>query len=290
MNFVIQFFLPAVLVFMMFSMGLSLEVKDFREVAKFPKAFLVGSFLQVFMLPLVALTIVFIWTRGSNPNLDLVFGLVILSASPGGVTSNMMTYFSKGNTALSVSLTAVISILSIVTLPFVIRWGHFWIFGENAENPIPILKTMVSVFALVTVPIILAMFLRFKNRAMALALSRPFEKLSVFFLVVVVGGAIANKWSLLEAHFHSVGLAVLALNLGTMVTAVLASKLFSLGKKDKIALIFECGFQNGTLAMTIATTFLGNESMMIVAGIYALSMYITGACYWYWSSRRVGQI
>jgi BASS family bile acid:Na+ symporter len=279
MDVLAKVFLPLSLVFIMLSMGLSLTIKDFTNIKKYPKAFFVGCFLQIISLPIIAYLVASFGINYLNISAELAVGLIIISACPGGVTSNLMVYMGKGNTALSISLTSVISILSVFTIPFIVNFGFTSFMGTKNESPLPITRTIIGIFAVTVIPVLIGMFIKVKSENFTNKFEPIASKISSLLFVLIVVGIIIQKWDLLIENITSLGPLSLAFNLLVMFVAILVSRLFSLDLKEKIAIVFECGLQNGTLAIMITLTFLGNETMMLPAGMYGILMFITGGLY-----------
>ena len=286
MDIVTQIILPLGLAFIMFSMGLSLVVDDFKRVAKFPKAFLVGAILQLISLPILAFALTKAWVSSGNIEPAYAVGVIILAACPGGVTSNLMTHLSKGDTALSISLTAVISVLSVFTIPFIVNYGYSSFMNSDNSSALPVGKTILGIFCITTVPVLLGMILNFKKPEFTKNFEPKARNFATLLFIVIVFSAIIKKWAVLETSLGTVGPIVLFLNLATMFMAYWVSRFSNLTKKQSIAITFECGLQNGTLAIMIAATFLKNELMMIPGGIYSLIMFITGIGYMVYLMRK----
>lgn len=281
MDIVTQIILPLILAFIMFSMGLSLVVDDFKRVAKFPKAFIVGAVLQIVSLPLIAFLITKAWVATTAVNPAFAVGMIIIAACPGGVTSNLYTHLAKGDTALSISLTAIISILSVFTIPLIVNLGYGAFMGAENGSPLPVAKTIFGIFCITTVPVIIGMIIKAKNSDFADMLEPKARTLATIFFVLIILAAILKRWTTLVDNFSLIGPTVLFLNLATIAVAIIVSKLAKINKSQEIAITFECGLQNGTLAIMIAATFLKNELMMLPGGLYSLLMFITGGLYFF---------
>lgn len=279
MDIVTQVVLPLILAFIMFSMGLSLVTNDFKRVVSLPKAFLIGTFLQVFSLPVLAFLITKAWVSSGGIDPALAVGMIILAACPGGVTSNLMTHLGKGDTALSISLTAVISVLSVFTIPLIINFGYYSFMGSDHDSPLPILSTIIGIFCVTTLPVAIGMTIKAKKEDFADKFEPLARKIATFLFGLIVGVAVFTKWDLVLENFASLGLVTLALNLAAMVFAWFVAKVTGLEEKQRIAITLECGLQNGTLAIMIAATFLKNETMMLPGGVYSLLMFATGGLY-----------
>lgn len=285
MNVAAQIFLPLSLAFIMFSMGLGLKVEDFLRVAKFPKAFFIGLLLQMVSLPILGFAVATIWTSMADITPALAVGFMIISACPGGVTSNLFTYMAKGSTALSISLTAIISILSVFTIPFIVNFGLSHFAGSEAVQ-LPLFKTIVGVFAITTVPVGIGMLIRGLKQDLALRMEPVTAKFASVLFVIIIAAAIIKDREHLVEHFLLIGPATLILNIATMTLAILVARIAQLSLDQSKAITFECGLQNGTLAIMISLTLLGNQEMMIVAGLYSILMFGTGGLYLLWLKRE----
>jgi BASS family bile acid:Na+ symporter len=278
MNIITQVLLPLILAFIMFSMGLDLVMADFKRVAKFPKAFVLGFVLQFLTLPIIAFLLAKYFTQfGLTP--EFAVGLIIIAACPGGVTSNMMTHLAKGDIALSISLTAITSIVSVLTLPFIVNYGLTTFMPQHSNTSLPILKTVTGIFLITTIPVLIGMFFRFKKHDLVIKISPIIKKIASFLFVALIAAAILKDWSLLVDNITKVGPSVLLLNLIAMMIAFVSARIFKLNLSQSTAITYECGFQNGTLAIFIAVTLLGNHQMMLPAGVYSIFMFLSATVY-----------
>jgi BASS family bile acid:Na+ symporter len=279
MNIVTQVFLPLVLAFIMFSMGLDLTINDFKRIGKFPKAFILGFLLQFVSLPLVAFGLSYLFiTYGLDP--QYAVGLIIVAACPGGVTSNMMTHIAKGDSALSISLTAVTSIVSVLTLPFIVNLALNEFMGSYNTVALPLGKTILGIFLITTVPVTLGMLIKGLKNETALKIEPISRKLASILFVIIVVAAIAKDWRLISENILTIGPLTLALNTTAMLIAFISSKLCNLNQSQTTAITYECGFQNGTLAIFITLSLLGNSMMMLPGGIYSILMFGSAALYY----------
>lgn len=274
MGIITQVVLPLAVAYIMFAMGLALVGDDFKRVVLKPRAFAVGVVCQMVLMPLIALGLALFWTEALGLSPVMAVGVMLLAAVPGGITSNMLTYLAKGDTALSISLTAVISIVSVLTIPFIVNFAIDLFLGQEAVH-LPLLRTVIGIFAITTVPVLIGMAVNRWAPAIANRLE-PLARLSatiVFALIVVV--AVVSEWDLLRDNFAEVGGVVLALNLTTMAAGWAIAKAMRLERGARIAISLEMGLQNGTLAVFVAATLLGNEALIVPAGVYALVMFFT---------------
>ena len=275
MGFVTDVVLPLALAFIMLALGLGLTFDDFVRVARRPRDFGVGAMSQIIVLPAVAFLLASIWPMAP----ELALGLMIIAAAPGGVTSNLLTSFARGDVALSISLTAVISLLSVITVPFVVvfAYGHF--IGEQAMQDVTVADTAISVFLIVTVPVVIGLFIRRFAERFARRIEPAARTVSAVLFVLVLAGAIYQERNNLADYYAQAGLATLALNLLMMVIAYLLARLFATGSKQRTAIAIECGLQNGTLAIAIAVLLFGGGLAVVPAATYSLTMFATALIY-----------
>jgi BASS family bile acid:Na+ symporter len=271
MGVVTDVVLPLALAFIMFALGLGLVADDFYRVfVRRPKDFLVGAFSQMVLLPAVAFLLVMVWPLSP----ELAVGVMIIAAAPGGVTSNLVTAFARGDVALSISLTAVTSLLSFVTIPFVVAFAHQQLVGGGTGD-VSILGTAVSVFLIVAVPVLLGMAVRRLAGAFALRFEPMARRVSIILFVLVLLGAILQERENIVAYFAEAGLVTLVLNVVMMALAFGLATLLGSGPRQRIAICIECGLQNGTLAITVATLLFGGGAYVIPAATYSLIMFVT---------------
>ncbi|MEX0899703.1 MAG: bile acid:sodium symporter family protein [Gammaproteobacteria bacterium] len=280
-----QVFLPLSLAFIMFAMGLTLIIDDFKRVALQPKAFAVGAMSQVFVLPLIAFVLVLVWPLAPA----LAVGVMILAACPGGVTSNLLTHLARGDTALSISLTAVISLVSVVTIPVIVNLALYKFMGESGVE-LPIVRSVVGVFLITTIPVAFGMLVRARWTGWTRRVEPMFRRVATVLFVVVVLGAIASQRENLVAYAAMLAPAMLALNLVMMAVGWYAARLFRLGDYQGKAIALECGLQNGTMAIFVAATLIGDETMMMPGAIYGVLMFATSGAWVTWMVRRSGPV
>jgi len=277
MNIVTDVILPLALAFIMFVLGLGLTGADFLRVIRQPRDFLVGFFSQIILLPIVAFILVKIWPIAP----ELAIGVMIIAAAPGGVTSNLLTSFAKGDVALSISLTAIISLLCVITIPFIILTSAELLTGTNIAQDISLLSMSRDMFLIVTVPVILGMLLRKFSSRIALKFEPIAKKVSIFLFVIVLLGAIAAERENVISYFAQAGFITLALNVIMMVIAYYVAQLLASGKEQKKCITIECGLQNGTLAIFVATSIFGGGMYVIPAATYSLIMFATSLIFVY---------
>jgi BASS family bile acid:Na+ symporter len=277
MNIVTDVILPLALAFIMFVLGLGLTGTDFSRVIKQPRDFFVGALSQVILLPVIAFILVKIWPIAP----ELAIGVMIIAAAPGGVTSNLLTSFAKGDVALSISLTAIISLFSVITIPFIVLTSVELLGGSNITQDISLFSMSRDMFLIVTVPVILGMLLRKFSSGVALKLEPIAKKVSIALFVLVLLGAIAAERENVISYFAQAGPITLILNVVMMIVAYYVAHFLASGTKQKKCITIECGLQNGTLAIFVATSIFGGGMYVIPAATYSLIMFATSLIFVY---------
>lgn len=262
--------LPLGLAFIMFSLGLGLHVGDFRRVARRPGVIVVGLFAQMAALPATAFVIAL--ALGLAP--ELAVGLMILAASPGGVTAGMVTRLAGGDTALSISLTALTSLLAFVSVPLIVGGSMLYFFGASSPVSLPVGQLVGGLFAITLVPVLLGLLLR-EREWLGERPRRLLHRLATGVFAAIVVWTFFNQWPVLTEHFGRVGAAALALNVVTMLTGMLLGRLLGAPLPTRIALAMECGIQNAALGITLAVAMLGMPELAIPSVVYALLMNVT---------------
>ena len=268
-----QIFLPISLAIIMFGMGLTLVVGDFGRLFTYPKAVIVGLCNQLIFLPLIGFSIILLFDLSSS----MAIGIMILALCPGGPTSNLITQVARGNIGLSVTLTALASLITVFTIPIILSKAITYFTGETGVViELPIVQTMLQILIITVIPVSIGMVIRKKNEGFALRMERPMRTAStVLFVIIFLLVMIANKDLIVEA-MKEVGLATLLLNLSTMALGYITARAFRIKGKSQISITIESGIQNGTLAFVIATTILNNVEMGLPTGAYSIWMFITG--------------
>ncbi|MCP3142352.1 bile acid:sodium symporter family protein [Pyxidicoccus xibeiensis] len=275
-------FMMVALGIIMLGLGLSLTVADFKRVIVYPRAVIVGLVCQMFLLPAACALIAHAF--GLPP--ELAVGLMLLAASPGGATANLFSHLARGDVALNITLTAVNSALTLITLPLIINLSMTHFMGEGRAVPMQFGKVL-QVFAIVLGPVSLGMFIRSKRPSVALKLDKPIRLLSVAFLAALIAAAVYKDRANVGTYFQQVGSAALAFNLASMAVGYLVPLALRLPRKQAVAIGMEIGIHNGLLAMTIAMspTLLANPTMAMPAAIYSLIMYFTAAAFGFFVTR-----
>mgnify|MGYP001205462706 CR=1 FL=1 len=278
MNIVTDVVLPIALAFIMFSLGLGLSISDFTRIFLKPKEFFVGFISQLILLPIVALILVYIWPLSP----EIAIGVMILAAAPGGATSNILTSFAKGDVALSISLTAVISILSVITIPLILGMSLSFLGFDLANQGISLIDIALKMFLIVTIPVLIGMSLsRILNSFEGFA-----KKISTLLFFLVLLGAILAERENVISYFAQAGLITLILNVLMMIIAFYLSKTLISNISQQRAITLECGLQNGTLAIVVANVFFDGGAYLIPAATYSLIMYFTALPYIFYLRRN----
>ena len=267
---------PICLALIMLGLGLGLSVKDFTRILRTPKDFFVGFFSQLIILPIIALGVALIL----NLPTAVAIGLMIIAAAPGGVTSNVLTKFANGDVALSISLTAVTSLLSIISVPFiVINSANF--FGVSITADISMTGIALKMALVVTVPVIIGMVIRGFAEDFILSKINIINKITGWLFVIVFAAIWIEEKDNILTYLADAGLAVLILNVVMMILAYFIAKKFVSGVAQQKCIALECGLQNGTLAVFVATLIFDDVAYVVPTGAYALLMYITGFIFIY---------
>ena len=272
-NTILVLFLPLALAYIMFTLGTGLKPNDFKVIASHPKAFFVGLINQVVFVPLVALAVVLL----TSPAPAVAFGIMLISFCPGGVTSNMLTYYAKGNVALSVALTGVVSLLSVVTLPILITLA-FNYFMKDQAGSISAVKIGIVMFLLTTLPVSLGMLARYRFTDFMMRQSGLLNGLASVFFVLVVLAAIASNWQPLKEQFTSIGLELVFIIISLFAISILTSQAMKLSWFDTKTISIETSIQNSTTAITLAPiimgTTIGLPLIALPAAVYGVLMYV----------------
>ena len=263
---------PIALALIMLGLGLGLKGRDFLRVINNPKDFIIGFVCQLILLPIVAFIIVLIL----DLPIEIAVGVMIIAAAPGGVTSNVMTKFANGDVALSVSLTAIISLISIISVPFIIFKSADLLGVTNVSSDITMTGIALKMALVVTVPVVLGMIIRkFAENFISSNIS-IIEKITFILFVIVFAAILVEEKDNILNYFKQAGIAVLILNIVMMTLAYYIAKLLATGIKQRKCISIECGLQNGTLAIFVATQIFSDITYIIPTAAYALIMYITG--------------
>ena len=280
-DFLITAILPAAVFIIMFGMGLSLRFTDFTYVVKQPKLILIGLFAQFIVLPLTALMLAILFKL--SPELSV--GLMIISFAPSGTTSNIFTNIAKGDVALSISLTTISSLLTSFTIPLFTLLAMKYFLGSENTIEMPLLQTIFKLLIIIILPVIVGMFILSKWQKTAYKMEPKIRLFSIIFLFLIVVAIIVQNRANILGFFSQTGMATLTLNILALGIGYWLAKLFKLSQKQAITIGYEVGIQNGALALIIAGTIIGNNTMMIPAVTYSLLMFITGFIF-YWILKK----
>ncbi len=274
--------LAASLFIIMLGMGLSLVTDDFKRVLIYPKAVIVGLVSQLILLPIIGFGVASLF----DVRPEIAVGIMILAACPGGPTSNLIAHLAKGNTALSVTLTAFSSFITILTIPFIVNFALEQFMDQSEFIKLDVVQTILQVMVIIIIPIVIGMMIRKYKTAFALKMERPVRIASgVVIMLVIVGLCVKEKDNMLP-YLQEAGIVSLVLNVVTMFVGYRVAKLFSLNDKAAVSISIESGIQNGTLAISIAVVLLNNTEFAIAPAVYGLLMFLTGGVVIYWSSRK----
>ncbi len=264
--------LPLALAIVMLGMGLSLLPEDFKRITRYPKAVAVGTVCQILLLPLIGALIALVVPM--QP--EIAVGLIVLAVCPGGPSSNLVTYLAKGDVALSVTLTAVSSIITVFTIPLFTNLALQYFLGKSAVIALPIGSTMLQIFLITLLPTAIGMAIRHRFPNTARRLEKQMSRLAIGLLALIIVLLLIREGSKLPGFLVQVGIGVVLLNLLAMLAGFLAGKLFRLPLAQQICIAIEVGIQNGTLAIAITAGLLNNPDMAVPAAVYSLLMYVTG--------------
>jgi BASS family bile acid:Na+ symporter len=274
-NFLTEIFLPLALGIIMLGMGLALTLSDFKRILIYPKAVLIGLINQLVLLPLIGFLLMYYWEL--RP--EYAVGIILLAACPGGPTSNLFAYLGKCDAALSISLTALSSFITIFTIPFIVNYGMEMFMEKGQYVELPVLRTILQIMVITIIPVSIGMVIKSKKPALAQRAERPVKIASALFITLIIVGAILKDKANVIPAFQQTGLPALALNVITLLVGFLSARLLGLSFKQSATVSIEAGIQNGTLAIAIAAsaTLLNNPQIAIPPAVYSIIMFFTGA-------------
>ena len=261
---------PLCLAIIMFSLGLGLTINDFLRVIKYPKNFLVGFICQVILLPIIAFILINLITL--TP--EIALGVMIIAAAPGGVTSNVLTKFANGDVALSVSLTAIVSLISIATVPFIVFYSANFLEIEILKE-IAMSSIATKMFFVVTVPVLLGMIIRKLKQDLVMAYESLFQKISIILFLIVFTAIWVEEWGEIMSFIKTAGLISIILNMTMIIIGFYVAKFWVSGIAQRKSISLECGLQNGTLAVYVATQLFDQKVYLFPTAAYALIMFVT---------------
>ena len=275
---------PLILALIMLGLGLSLKIEDFTRVFKTPIDFIVGFISQLIILPLIAFLLIAIFRIPS----EIAIGIMIIASAPGGVTSNILTKFANGDVALSISLTAIISLISIVSVPFIIFTSADLLGITNIGENISMINIALKMFLVVTVPVVLGMIIRRFAEKFVINKIKFFDKLNIVLFVIFFFAAFYEEKENILDIFAQAGPIALTLNITMMIIAYYLSRVFASGISQQKCIAIECGLQNGTLAIFVSTQIFGADILYVIpTAAYALIMYITGLIFVFFLRSKV---
>ena len=262
---------PLALALIMLGLGMSLKIQDFTRVVKNPKDFLVGFICQMVVLPIIAFTLI----KLLNTPLELALGVMIIAAAPGGVTSNVLTKFADGDVALSITLTAIISLISIISVPFIIFLSIDLLEVDYVSQDISMVGIALKMFFVVTVPVMIGMLIKhyatnfINNKALII------QRISIFLFILVFVAIYIEEWNNIVSFIKKAGLIALILNITMMIIGFYVAKFFATSVAQQRCISLECGLQNGTLAVFVSTQLLDEIVYIVPTAAYALVMMVT---------------
>ena len=262
---------PLGLALIMLGLGMSLTVKDFTRVIKFPKDFFVGFVCQMLVLPIIGFTLI----KLLNTPIELALGVMIIAAAPGGVTSNVLTKFADGDVALSISLTAIISLISIISVPFIIFLSIDLLNITYVAREISMIGISLKMFFVVTIPVLLGMIIRYFAEDFILKNVLLIQRLSIALFVLVFVSIYIEEWDKIVSFITRAGLIALVLNIVMMIVGFYVAKFFASGVAQQRCISLECGLQNGTLAVFVSTQLFDEMVYIVPTAAYALIMMLT---------------
>ena len=262
---------PIALALIMLGLGLGLTIQDFTRVAKQPKDFLVGLICQLILLPIIA----FILIKIFNTPMELALGVMIIAAAPGGVTSNVLTKFANGDVALSVSLTAIISLISIISVPFIVFKSADFLQVSYTSSEISMIGISLKMFLVVTLPVIIGMLIRKFATNFVSKNTLLIQRISIILFAIVFLAIWVEEWENIISYLSQAGLITLVLNIVMMIMGFYVAKMFASGAKQRKCISLECGLQNGTLAVFVASQIFSDIVYLIPTAAYALIMFVT---------------
>lgn len=266
---------PIALALIMLALGLGLTGQDFLRVAKQPKDFLVGLICQLILLPIIA----FLLLKIFNLPLEIALGVMIIAAAPGGVTSNVLTKFANGDVALSISLTAIISLISIISVPFIVFKSAELLEVTEISKEISMIGISMKMFLVVTLPVIIGMLIRKFATNFVMSKSQFIERISVFLFVIVFAAIWVEEWENIMGYIKQAGLITLVLNIVMMFIGYYVAKFLASGVSQRKSISLECGLQNGTLAVFVASQLFTEITYLIPTATYAIVMFLTSIIY-----------
>ena len=262
---------PACLALIMLGLGMGLTLQDFTRVSKYPKDFVIGLVCQLILLPIIA----FILIKILNTPVELALGVMIIAAAPGGVTSNVLTKFANGDVALSVSLTAIISLISIISVPFIVFQSAELLEVTYISKNISMASISLKMFMVVTLPVIIGMLIKKYLKEFINERTKLIQRISIILFVIVFMAIWIEEWDNIMSFIIRAGTVALTLNVVMMLVGYYIAKVFASGAAQRKCIALECGLQNGTLAVFVSTQLFDEMVYMVPTAAYALIMFVT---------------
>ena len=270
-----QVLLPLGLMFIMFSLGMGLTVLDFKRVFAYPRAFIAGLICHFILLPLVG----FLLVKAFGITGTLAVGFMIIAACPTGTTSNLLTYFARGDVALALSFTAFAGLASIVTVPLIVGAAVAYFTAEARAVPFPVGQTMAQIFVIMGVPVLAGMLVRAKATAFALRWQPRLGIISAVVFVAIIAVAVVRNWPLFRAHTAAIAPLVLAMSAVMLALGYGLARLLRADRRQSVTVAIESSVQNATLAIVIGSTIMKDETLVVPGAIYGLMMYVTSVAF-----------
>ena len=282
---IIDLFLPLSLVFIMFTLGLGLTIDDFTNLIYAPRAFFVGMINQMILLPIAAFFIISLM----GITKEMAVGIMILASCPGGVTSNIITKLAKGDTALSISYTAIVSIITIVTLPLITGFSMKHFMGADAP-PLDLLSLGLTMFLITAIPVGIGMVVRFKFRIITDSYEPTATKISTVLFIIIIIGALLSEWNVFINNLLGLGVGMIFLMVIMITIGYYSSKLFRMNNQQAVTVAIESGIQNGTVGITIGNIILNPDNglsiLSIPSGVYSILMYLICLPFVFWYIKK----
>ena len=282
---IIDLFLPLSLVFIMFTLGLGLTIDDFTNLIYAPRAFFVGMINQMILLPIAAFFIISLM----GITKEMAVGIMILASCPGGVTSNIITKLAKGDTALSISYTAIVSIITIVTLPLITGFSmkHFMVADAP---PLDLLSLGLTMFLITAIPVGIGMVVRLKFRIITDSYESTATKISTVLFIIIIIGALLSEWNVFINNLLGLGVGMILLMVIMITIGYYSSKLFRMNNQQAVTVAIESGIQNGTVGITIGNIILNPDTglsiLSIPSGVYSILMYLICLPFVFWYIKK----
>ena len=275
--------LPLSLGIIMLGMGFSITPSDFKRIFKYPKAVTIGLVNQIILLPIIAFALIKLFGLQT----ELAVGLMILAACPGGATSNLISHLAKGDTALSITLTAFASIITVITIPFIVNFAIVEFMPNGQAQQLNVFSTVITVLLITIIPVGIGMFVKAKAPNFTKKMEKPVRIMSATFLALIILAAILKERENIVEYFTAAGPVALALNICTLAVGFYGARLLQLSPRQSGTISIESGIQNGTLGITIAATLLNNSQMTIPSAIYSLIMFATAVVIIYIGNKTI---